>query len=77
MGGRMGQVQGAPRPHAVLMDWTRILKEAGLEAPGYHEAAEATAREWEYKQRMLRAPKGRGKGIGRKGAWPSLKHGAD
>ena len=60
------------------MDWTRILKEAGLEAPGYQEAAEATAREWEHKQRMLQAPKGRGrgKGIGR-GRYPSLKHGSD
>lgn len=62
---------------AAVLNWTRILEKAGLESPGYQEAAEATAREWKHKQKMLRAPKGRGKGIGRKGAWPSLKHGSD
>ena len=56
------------------MDWTRILKEAGLESQSYQKAAEAKAREREHKQKMLRAPKGSGKGID-SGRYPSIKKG--
>ena len=56
------------------MDWTRILAEAGLEAPGYQEAADATAKAWERKQQVRKAVR---MAKGKRGKFPSLKHGAD
>ena len=64
---------------ALASDWTEILRRAGLESPGYHEAAEATARAWEEKKARdeCRKPKSRGKsGLGRT-KFPGLKHSAD
>ena len=64
---------------ALASDWTEILRKAGLESPGYHEAAAATAKAWEEKKARdeCRKPKGRGRsGLGRT-KFPGLKHGAD
>ena len=55
------------------------MRKAGLESPGYQEAAEATAKAWEEKKARdeCRKPKSRGKsGLGRT-KFPGLKHGAD
>ena len=69
----MGQVEGALRRAAVLMDWTRMLAEAGLEAPGYKEASEAAAAAWELKQQQKMCLKPRGRGKRGRGQYPSLK----
>ena len=64
---------------ALGSNWTEILRKAGLESPGYQEAAEATAKAWEEKKARdeCRKPKGRRKsGLGRT-KFPGLKHGAD
>ena len=73
------------------MNWTKILGDAGLEAPGYYEAVEAAKEDT--KQRYAVHGKKRAKGsntrkadqVSRKGLqskerkakFPSLKHGAD
>ena len=70
---RMGQVASSSSGAAVL-NWTSILANAGLEAPGYKEAADATARAWAEKEKVRKAVR---MAKGRKGVFPSLKHGAD
>ena len=60
-------------------NWTEILRKAGLESPGYQEAAEATAKAWDEKKARdeCRKPKGRSKsGLGLT-KFPGLKHSAD
>ena len=49
------------------MDWTEILRRAGLESPGYEEAAERTVTQWERKQGLKRMPKPRRSGGQSKG----------
>ena len=44
------------------MNWTEILRRAGLESPGYHEAVERTVTQWQRKQELKRMPKPRRSG---------------
>lgn len=74
MGGRVDPLSSAARD-AGLLNWTEILRKAGLESPGYEEAVERTVQKWDEKQERKHRPKTRGK-KGR-GAFPSLKHGSD
>ena len=57
----MAAIQGAPRHAWVLVNWTEILRRAGLESPGYHEAVERTVTQWQRKQELKRMPKPRRK----------------
>jgi hypothetical protein len=72
----LGAVQGTHGQQTVL-NWTEILAKAGLESPGYQEAADATAAAWELKQQQRQCLKPRGRGKRGRGSFPSLKHGAD
>jgi len=56
------------------MDWSRILAAANLESPGYREAADATAKAWAEREQVRKAVM---RVKGRKGVFPSLKHGSD
>jgi len=58
-----------------ILNWTRILRKAGLESPGYEEAVERTVKRWDEKQEQKQRPKAKGK-KGR-GKFPGLKHGSD